>query len=217
MGKNTTPRGILSFAQLHATKYNDRAKRDEYSLDILFPEGTDLAEIEQGIEEAFKTKHKVKSIPKAFKSPLKNGDDKYDMAEPDKQSIYEAYRGKKYLTLRSETAFRLVDLADGTPRLVEGASEIRNTFYSGAIIQVPIDIFGYDNNSKGVSIWPAKEPMVIRREVGERMSAESTDSKDVLADILGEDYDPSMFEQASNEVVKDSEGNTVDMSAILDD
>lgn len=131
--------GRTSFMNVFAAKMNRLSGNEEFSVDILIPKGTDMAEFTAAVNAAMMKKFRKIIRPKY--DLIKDGEEKRTSAgEP-----VEGYAGHWYLVAKSRRK----------PKVLDGLkNEITDpfSFASGDYANVLVNVYGYDNRgNKGVS------------------------------------------------------------------
>jgi hypothetical protein len=138
MSKVVTPIGTLSFPALFEPEVNPHnpAAPPKYSTMIIFQPGTDLAAVEEIIEQAIVDKWGEKR-PKNLRNPLRDGS--------EKEHLGGAFvEGSRFLTAKSKFVPGIVD---ASLQAVIDPSEI----YPGVEARIQISAFGYSmNGNNGV-------------------------------------------------------------------
>lgn len=147
-GRFFTPWFRAAFVSVFTpAKPMNQGDKSRYECTMLFdPEAVDLSVIKAAIYNCAKAKFgdKIKpsktfDLPKGFKSPLRDGDEKAD---------YDGYEGMIFAAARSNFAPQVID-AD----CVEIGSMDQPGFYSGCYARATIGMYAYDvNGNRGVSL-----------------------------------------------------------------
>ena len=135
MSKLVTGPFIASFVQVHEAVPGPDGGEPKFSIQMIFPEGSDLSLMNDAIEDCI-TERWGKKRPKGLKIPLRNGEEKDG----------DVYEGAYFMNARSKRKPGLVD-KDRDPILEA------DEFYSGCIARAAITFFAYDQaGSKGVGV-----------------------------------------------------------------
>lgn len=149
MAKIFTPPFIVSYPNVFKPKFNKFSKKNEYTVQAIFPKGTDLSKLKALVQECIEVKwdKDPKKHPKKLQLPFKEQNSR---AKPDeitgKTYLPEPYvEGGIYLDLMSEVKPGIKD--------PEGQDIVDPVdFYAGCIAVASINIFAYDKEVKqGVS------------------------------------------------------------------
>lgn len=141
-----TPEFRVSFPQVFKPKHNKLSKKDEYSLQALFPKGADLSKLyalaAKVAEEKFGPNFKTMKL----RSPFRDQADREKMNDDGTKFMPEGYeKGAIYLNLRSEYKPNVVD-ENVQPILVE------SDFYPGCWARASLSCYAYDQGgNKGVN------------------------------------------------------------------
>jgi len=141
--KVTTPDFRVSYPSVFETRRNDLSGKDEYSLQALFPKGTNLSKLVEAVKEVANEKWGPGKRPKGFRSPFRKQDDREkDGKMPDG---YE--KGAYYCNFKSD---RKPGLVDGQMQKILDRSE----FYGGCYAIATVVAAAYDRGGNaGVSFW----------------------------------------------------------------
>lgn len=160
----STPAGRLNWPNLFTPKFNDLAKREEWSAELLFPEGADLSTVETMVANAATNKWGPdrKTWPTNWDSAIKSQQELIDAAKK-KDRTYDHFdakgdfiRVKKLTTTKDRQgrekkaeAPKIVDKDAKTPIVDE------QRLYSGCWAKLRINAFAYDKGakSKGVTLY----------------------------------------------------------------
>lgn len=147
----------LSYCHLFVPSRMDENSKEKYSASIIIDKDDDftLNKVNVAIEAALeqgKTSKFGGKIPKTFKNPLRDGDEREDD---------EAYEGKFFLNANSDKQPGVVD---------ENVQKVLNPeeVYSGCYARVAISFYPYNyNGTKGIAVGLQN---VQKLEDGERLS-----------------------------------------------
>lgn len=142
-----TPKFRVSYPNIFKPVVNKLSGQSEYSLQALFPKGTDLTKLKQVAKEVAEAKWGKDKLPKNLKSPFR---DQSDRAKEDEETGkttmpagYEA--GAIYMNLKSKQRPSVVD--QKVEEIIDDSQ-----FYAGCWARASIVAFAYDQaGNKGVS------------------------------------------------------------------
>src|SRR5690349_4646871 len=147
------PYATLSYPTLKEPRMVGDATKATYSCVLIFPEDTDLSELEQACitvaEEKFGKDRTAKLLKgKSLKWPIKDGDEYASRKDGN-----EFYEGKQYVNLKSEEQPGLVGPRAGPDGRPESYSP--DQFYAGCIVRASVGISAYDHpqGGKGVGLY----------------------------------------------------------------
>jgi hypothetical protein len=144
----------------------------KYSCELIFPVGTDLSILKEAARLAATGKW-GESVPKACKSPFRDGD-------IDREGKV-GYEGCTFISARSKAKPKVVVGKDMQPSMDE------DDLYSGCVVRVSVTAFAYDKGgNKGVAfflnnVWKIKD--------GERIGGGASAQEEFSA----VDVDPASF------------------------
>jgi hypothetical protein len=149
-----TPVGRVSYPYVFKAQVNKLSGQEEFSLQLLFPAGTDLTilkKLEEAAKEAKWGKDK-KKWPKNLRSPIRSQDDKEKTDDNGNSFMPPGYeKGGVYLNLKSKNKPQVVDAEPdefGTLKHITEETE----FYPGCWARVSVSAFAYDQaGNRGVS------------------------------------------------------------------
>lgn len=176
----TTPLCVISYPALFEPKAMEEGKDKKYSVEMIFPEGTDLTKLKAAAKLAAEEKW-GKKIPAKLKSPFRDGD-------VDREGK-EEYAGKVFISARSKSKPRVI--VGQEMRACENPEEV----YGGCVCAVSVTAFAYDNSgNKGVSfylnsVWKVRD--------GQRLGGSGGDPTE---DFAGMDLDAEAFGSGEGEI-----------------
>jgi len=145
----TTHEGRVSFPQVFKSKRNELSGKDEFSITLLFPKGSEaVAHLKKAfVEEATKkwgADLERVSKEKIFKNPLKDGD---LVLDPKTGKTRKGYEGMVAVTFKNEAKPMVVDAAH--QEIVNP-----NDFLGGCYAQVSATCNAFDvTANKGISFY----------------------------------------------------------------
>ena len=138
--KIITPLFILSYPQVWEPKYNELAKRDEYTITMLFDKktaATDLVAMKNLMKRIAEFKWGVGKVPAGLKNPFRDG----DAEKPDNPS----FAGKFFVRSWSKQPPGIVSASNQT---IISHDEI----YGGCNCKAQVNCYAYDQaGNRGIS------------------------------------------------------------------
>lgn len=176
-----TPKFIVSFPSVFEARYNQLNGKNEYSIEMLFPEGTNLNPLKKAVKQVIDEKW-PQGMPPGCKVPFKDGGEAADKAKANGKDK-EIYRGKTFC--RAKTG-------ENNPPIVvnEKREEFidHKEFYAGCMAHAYVNIAAYDKGgNKGVAFWLDK---IQKTGDGEPLGAMRTSVEDdfeVLDNVNADD------------------------------
>lgn len=147
MARIITPEAILSYPQLFAPKAASQGAEPKYSACLVFPEGTDLSELQAAYVEAAQAKwgDKAGKVIRAMSHPTFRSD-------PDDVAAKGYPEGSTFLNPRTTRKPSVVsiypDPETGKPMPVTDEALV----YPGVIVKASLEPYAYDNSgNRGVT------------------------------------------------------------------
>ena len=200
MARIITPEAILSYPQLFEPKAASKNAEPKYSACLVFPEGSDLFELQAAYVEAAKAKwgDKAGKVIRAMEHPTFRSD-------PDDVAAKGYPVGSTFLNPRTTRKPSIVsiypDPATGKPMPVTDEALV----YPGVIVKASLEPYTYDREKVGVT-FGLGNIQIIRD--GERLDgrAAATDEFDSdmgavadLSDLTDEDFPDTVNQMAAGE------------------
>lgn len=186
-----SPKGRLCFMNVFKTVENLQ-KLEEYSIDILFPKGSDIEWIagkyRKVCMDVFEEDHTLKrplsykGKGKSDKAILKDGDARYDAADKDKRETYAPYKGHVYMSIR-------ILASDGKPLVLDrdGDDVIDpGEFQSGDYGRVQFSMSAYRQPKWG-NMVSVKLMGVQKLADGEKLGGQGINKEEVRAAFMGDE------------------------------
>jgi hypothetical protein len=146
------PYGTLSYPTLKEPRLVGDATKASYSCVVIFPEDTDLSELEAACVAAAEEKwgaDRTKKMldAKALKWPIKSGD-QYSAKKPGN----EVYEGRQFVNAKSDEQPGLVGPRAGPDGKPERLAP--EEFYPGCIVRASVNVYPFDHpqGGKGIGI-----------------------------------------------------------------
>lgn len=176
-----TPVALASYPFIFKPTTNQK-NEEQYSITLVFPEGSDLEPLRRAIAKAAADKFGSDKAAKAlrsgpFSNPLR--------LVTDEEAEEKGYpKGSFMLRAKSKIKPGVVTRAkgpNGKPLPLEDGSML----YPGALVRASVRFYGYDNESKGVGcglsglqLWDATTPRIDgSRDAAEMFDADLTEEQ----------------------------------------
>lgn len=172
-----TPLALLSYPHLKEPQAPQNGiGKAKYSASLVFPEGSDLTELQAAAEAVAEAKW-----PGKAKAMFANGALRSPFRKDGVEKGYPA--GSIFMNVRTEQAPGLVSKyagPDGKPVLITG-EDITKEFYAGAKVKASVTAFAYDSNgNKGVSFALAN---MQKLDDGPRLDGRKAAEDEFTADL----------------------------------
>jgi len=169
-----TPMGRMSFPKVFkADAFKDQEPK--FSCTILFDAKTDLSAMEAACDAAIEKEYPAKrGMPKKFKRPFRDGDDKEDL---------DGYAGKIFVAASNKQRPAVVD-KDLSP-----ISEESGDFYAGCYGRLALRAFCYDVNGNAGVTFSLEHVQKLKDGESFTGKMKVEDAFDSVADDAGEDDD----------------------------
>lgn len=183
-----TPKFLVSFPSVFQPRYNQLNGKNEYGIEMVFPEGTNLGPLKKAMKEVIDEKWPNK-VPKDLRIPLKDGSEAADDAK-EKGKDKEIYRGKVFCRAKAGESNPPIIVNEKREEFID-----ERDFYAGCQAHAYVNISAYDKaGNRGISFWLDK---IQKTGDGEPLGAMRTSVEDD-------------FEVLASEAVDDQSGATDD-------
>jgi hypothetical protein len=185
--KMITPTFRVSYPNVFTPRENKLSGKMEFSVQALFPKGTDLTALEKAIQAVIVEKWPNVAKRAGLKMPLKKQEDRALTDEKTGKEILQPpyERGALYLNLKTDEKNQ-PQVLDQRKAPIDPVD-----FYAGCFARASVTVSAYDKNgNKGVSVYlnnlqKVKDGEPLGGRVPAEMEFEAIESADSAEDVMG--------------------------------